>query len=609
MAIQSPKLYWVIAIVIWLVVAIFPSELAANTSIAAVDVSQIKSFTQLKHHLLIYRDLESEINIGEIDEVWRSGKFEDPEGEITSTGLIDYNIWGKFTLKNPSNYPVSLVLEYPDHGLAYMELFEWDQSSAGYNSHGLVSFYYPVNLREVEHPRFAFSVTLPANSSKDFYLYMGVDRSSILYLDMRVWKEKAFDVFHTREFFFYGALFGYLILVVVFTIIYVYTSKKISLLFYVGFVLSNLLAWGAVYGFLPTVFFRDGLHWRYMLMGSGLSVTFAALFTREVLTTKEFTPVLDKFLLILACYGVLPIGSSILGNSYVAVMSSQLQLFGMVLLLIAGIKRVWQGQQLAIAFVVSWGFYCVGMVSFPLRGLGVIELTMASYWITPVASIVEVGLLFSTIVVSSRNAEKDKEQARQAYVDALEQQKFTLEKTVVERTRELMNAKELAELEARTDTLTQLPNRRLFMERFNEELSRCHRQKSQLSLLVLDIDHFKSINDRFGHDTGDMVLKHFAGEVRKLIRAYDIFARIGGEEFALLMPNTAQSEASALARRICEIISQRPYLDSDYRIVVSFTGGVVEANASDLPSTMLSRADDLLYQGKHAGRNQVCVAN
>ncbi len=576
----------------------------ANSLSDPVEVSEVDGYVRLLPNLQIYRDKTRSTDIDTIQGVWQRGLFEPLNQRGPGLGLLDYDIWGRFALSNASDRDVHVVLEYPDHGLAYIELFAPD-GGGGYTSLGRQSYFEPVAKRAIEHNRYAYPLVIPAHSTAPYFLFLGVDKGGPIFADMRVWREKQFELFKVRETFAFGALFGYLLLVLLFTLVNYYNNRITGLLYYAGFIASNIVSWGAIYGFLPLLLIRDGFHWRYMTMAGALTVSFAALFTREVLNTARHLPRLDKAIVALAAFGIVPVVSAILGLSAVSVTTVELQLLGMIILLVAGIRRSLQGETLALAFVLSWAFYCFGMIVYPVRELGFIDHTPFNYWITPVASIFEVSLLFATIIILSRRAEVAKVDARTQYVQALERQKDLLEQTVDARTSELRSAKVRAEEEARTDMLTQLPNRRLFMERLGEETARRHRQQQPFCLLLLDIDFFKAINDRYGHDAGDRVLQSFAAQVRGLIREYDVLARIGGEEFAVLMPNTTLPAATRLANRICDAVAATPFEVEGHQVTINITGGVAEAREEDTATGLLSRADKHLYEGKSRGRNQI----
>lgn len=202
---------------------------------------------------------------------------------------------------------------------------------------------------------------------------------------------------------------------------------------------------------------------------------------------------------------------------------------------------------------------------------------------------------------------KRKEAALRAAHDALDRLNRELEARVDARTRELQLANQrLAEL-ASIDPLTAVSNRRHFLELARPEISRAKRQGLPLAVIMLDIDFFKSINDRFGHETGDKVLVALAATIRGALRGGDIFARLGGEEFVLMLPGQDFPEAVRLAERLRELIAQNEVPGSGAHITVSAGVSGLE-NDTDEIDDLLRRADQGLYRAKSEGRDRVCLA-
>jgi diguanylate cyclase (GGDEF)-like protein len=162
---------------------------------------------------------------------------------------------------------------------------------------------------------------------------------------------------------------------------------------------------------------------------------------------------------------------------------------------------------------------------------------------------------------------------------------------------------------ARYDSLTGLYNRGTFLEEFEREVSRCVRGAPAFSLALFDLDRFKRLNDEFGHPFGDRVLKAFADVLRAGIRKHDTMGRYGGEEFALLMPNTGKDTAVRVAERLRRDLEARGVTVDDKRIDVTVSGGVSAfGEEGEDWDALLSAADRALYEAKNAGRNRIVSA-
>ena len=157
------------------------------------------------------------------------------------------------------------------------------------------------------------------------------------------------------------------------------------------------------------------------------------------------------------------------------------------------------------------------------------------------------------------------------------------------------------------DDLTGLINRRRFLERLDEELARCERSGEPLHLAMLDLDHFKAINDEYGHAAGDAVLRGFAGLARSELRRTDLFARYGGEEFAVLLPHGDTGAIHTVLERL-RAATEHLRIGEAPGIRVTVSGGITRWHKGDSADTLLQRADEALYRAKAEGRNRICMA-
>ena len=156
-----------------------------------------------------------------------------------------------------------------------------------------------------------------------------------------------------------------------------------------------------------------------------------------------------------------------------------------------------------------------------------------------------------------------------------------------------------------TDTLTNIDNRRSFMEHLHREVKRAQRQHNPLSVINFDIDLFKHINDEFGHDVGDRVLVDVSRLVEERLRESDIFGRMGGEEFAILIPDGDLEDARKLAEILRQALHHHSTLHQDKILKVTASFGVAQFKINEHIDDLLKRADQAMYKAKNAGRD--CV--
>ncbi len=156
------------------------------------------------------------------------------------------------------------------------------------------------------------------------------------------------------------------------------------------------------------------------------------------------------------------------------------------------------------------------------------------------------------------------------------------------------------------DGLTGIYNLRFYIERLNQEIAHAHRSNTPLSIVYFDLDHFKSVNDNYGHPAGDEVLRRVADEILSISRQQDIFARVGGEEFSLLLPDTSLNNAVTKAEQIRQLIEGlRIQTDKTTIINITISLGVVSLRKNENINDFYKRADKNLYLAKEQGRNRI----
>lgn len=197
------------------------------------------------------------------------------------------------------------------------------------------------------------------------------------------------------------------------------------------------------------------------------------------------------------------------------------------------------------------------------------------------------------------------------YFDDLDHNTVELVRQMI--TASLNNARVTKELRrlATTDGLTRLYNHRHFHEILKLEYERASRYETQLSLVMMDIDYFKNINDTHGHPVGDLILKELARRLKSYVRRIDTLARYGGEEFAILLPQTSLDSARTLAERIRAETEKRPFETEKGELFITVSLGVCDTGSEDVKNhaDIVSKADEALYRAKREGRNRTCLCS
>jgi diguanylate cyclase len=208
------------------------------------------------------------------------------------------------------------------------------------------------------------------------------------------------------------------------------------------------------------------------------------------------------------------------------------------------------------------------------------------------------GLVIGTLSAFSRISERELTAEEIAQVELL----ACRAGPALENARRYAEARALADL----DALTGLHNRRFFHETLAREVARGLRYERKLALIVIDLDDFKSINDRVGHLAGDGVLAEAAQRLLSVVRSADIPSRIGGDEFAVVLPESTAEDGQLLADRIAHAIALRPIANAG---TLQLSAGVAELRAGDRPNQLFERADEALYRAKELGKARTLVAN
>lgn len=170
---------------------------------------------------------------------------------------------------------------------------------------------------------------------------------------------------------------------------------------------------------------------------------------------------------------------------------------------------------------------------------------------------------------------------------------------------ELLSAKQDLLLQSRTDSLTGILNSRAILQQIKIEMSRAQREEKKLSLSMLDIDHFKNINDTHGHMVGDAVLQEFVKRIGEVIRKYDSLGRIGGEEFLIVFPGAKEAVAFKVAERVRSVIGETDFFVDGAKIRVTVSQGVATWDGNTNVDDLIAEADKALYRAKGNGRNRV----
>ncbi|MDH5710651.1 MAG: sensor domain-containing diguanylate cyclase [Gammaproteobacteria bacterium] len=590
----------------------FPFLLSiANTAEASLTITgAVNKFSDFSIEYLY--DKNNSMTIEEIDRI-TFGQ------EISSQFALGYRpgtAWFKITLLNQSEND-RFVLYFTEPFWTELDLYRYEDGQWHVYKNGLAA---PLQARDIQDANPSFPLQIASGQTITYYVRGTTVSSHIgefqLYTEKefyRVGRIKITDAFNSYS----GILFFTMLL----TGLLYFTMRQRLYLYYTAYVLS-FLVWistqSGVYIYLGAPGWKNALH----AIGA-LMTLFMVLFSRELLRLKEHVPTIDKiFGLAAAIIFLCGLGIAIDMQQINLPFNIIASLFYMSLLVVA--VKAWQQSYFNGAgyYLVALAVYMPGMVTMTLTYNGLISNHDVTRYTFAVGSFVEI-LFFSFILVNQflevKNQKirvqnellKEKDMRTQYLKDEVAKRISDLNeanKKLLKKTRDLEEIKEKLSIDAVTDPLSALSNRRYFLDNAILAFNEAKEAGQPLSLMMVDIDRFKGINDNFGHDAGDKAIVACADILKAHANETDIVSRYGGEEFVILLQNSTLGDALLRAERIRTDIEQHPvcFID-DKNIFLTVSIGLTQISPDEDQSIddMLKRADKALYAAKDKGRNNV----
>ncbi|WP_143730386.1 diguanylate cyclase [Microbulbifer sp. GL-2] len=579
-----------------------PSALAwAHTPIEVSGQEEGRKLTGLEE---IWHDKSGQSSIEEALQAYEQRDFL-PLDSAGSSGIQAGAFWSHFALRNNSNQSIKLHIEYVDHQLLGLQAYSRELAGVDpYQQLADLSIYAPFDSRQVEHNRFVFEISIPALSTQELMVKFDSGELGVVFPSMRIWSPQKLQQNSKGEISLLSFLFGGYFLMALFALVGAITIKEKLLYFYSLYCASKILVWGTVLGYTHQYLVSGDFHWSYASLSGAVAILTGLIFARIFLETRRYTPKLDHLLKLMMVNGGFLLLCVLMEFKALSQISMTIALLCYPLVVPIALVRWCQGNSAAAVFAIGWTTLVLGLLVQAMRDLGFVVHNPVNYYWPPVASFVEILAIMAAIGLMVQRLRTQKEQAEKKYLQQLEVSKADLEHQVQLRTQELEIAKAHAELEARTDPLTGIYNRRSFFEESGLLLKLAQRKRIPLGILMLDIDHFKSINDIHGHLIGDQALCATARVIAQHVRDVDVFGRIGGEEFALLVSADAEDTVN-IARRVHRDIAG--IVIKSVQGPVHFTASIGVAclvGDSDILE-LLQQADSALYQAKRTGRNRV----
>ncbi|MDP2132019.1 MAG: diguanylate cyclase [Sulfuritalea sp.] len=567
----------------------------------------------LAAEVLVLEDAGGQWSLADVQA--RAGEFRPSrvrDGEAINFGYSSSAWWLRFDVAADPAAPRDWLLEVAFPTLDSVEYYGPGGERLGTGDR------LPFAARPLAHRNFVFPLRLGAAESGTVWLRVASEGT--LTIPLRLWQPDAFWQQSLSSYAVLSGYFGMLLALALYNFLLWLSLRDHAYLTYVLFAASMAVGQLSLNGLGNEFLWPDWPAWGNLAFTVGFAAAglFGALFTRGFLHTRRNLPRLDGAIIGLAgLFAVCMLMPLVAPYRLAAILTSLTGVTFSLVAVLAGMRCWRAGQPGASTFLLAWTVLLLGVAVVGLRNLNLLPTTFLSFYAMQMGSALEMLLLSFALAdrINGLRREKDAAQSealatKQQLVGALQRSEAGLERRVAERTSELEalnarlreNERQLQAL-AHTDTLTGLANRLLFEARLQQSIQLARRSHGQIALLLVDVDHFKPINDGYGHAIGDEVLRCAAGRFRAAVREVDTVARLGGDEFAIVLTGiSGAADAERMAEKIVASIRE-PMRVLGLPLEISVSIGISMFSGGDLsPAELLRRADQAMYAAKDAGR-------
>lgn len=551
------------------------------------------------------------------------------QSDSLSLGYGKSAYWFRVVVENSTDETVKPLMEIAYPVLDRIEIFINPESSTVEPIEPIVlGDKQPFDTRPIQHRNFVVPLNLAAGEQT--WIYLRVETTSSMQVPLILWEQDDFLVAEQARSIFQGFYYGIILVMLLYNLFVFMAVKEQSFLHYVGYITAMPLFLASLHGLAFQYLWPQATWWndQAITVFLNLVLVFGGTFSlRFINVSPSNHPLLHRWaVVVVVAAAVLAVAGLMVPYKYLILPTILLAFIACSTMLVMSIVRWVQHDPAARYYTFAWVSMLFGGMVLALSKFTVLPRNLWTENATQVGS--ALGVILLSIALADR-LEREKKRvfetqqrlireerkARMAQEKSLQVQREAntkLEERVQQRTRDLEHLNEqLLELSA-TDSLTRLKNRGHFDRAFQSVVVRAYRYDEILSLLVLDIDHFKKFNDTYGHLVGDDCLKMVSQCIQKFItRPQDLAARYGGEEFVVLLPETPMSGALQVAERIRREIEKTAFPVSGDVVHLSVSIGVCSVFPAKADSTkdIFKWADEALYEAKGQGRNRVVAWN
>lgn len=587
----------------YIIAAVFILALSQASLAATLETPENFTSKFLGHVVEYVDDPSGQLTLdGAKQASWQSIK-----GDSFSEGFTNHQYWFRVTISNTAPSLQNYVLEIRHPFLDHLDIIYVQHNVVVRTD--LLGDQLPVSQRPLKHSDFLSSFTLKQHEAVT--IYVRVASESTLQLPITLWERDSYTEHNHRYSVMTGILLGFLAAIATYYLCIYLSTFETAYVYFALFVTGMLITVSCLSG-IPGFFYwpeeksaADNL----LLIGLLSCSTFNCLFARKVVDTHERTPRIDIALIGCTVAGIIGvILLPVLPYPLILKLAFVTGPLSVILVVLAYGLVSMQRYKPAYYALASGALVGAGICITMFDKLGIIPSNQFNSYA------VYIGVMLMSLVQAFalsyriKAAENIQKQTQHDLLITQQNLNFELDNMVRQRTEELEQANErLKELSIK-DGLTGLYNRRYFDECFNREYRSAFRNKWPIGVLILDIDHFKSINDTYGHPFGDICLKDVGAILRRSVkRPSDVTARYGGEEFVVLLPNTDLEGVVYIAENIRNAIKNHVFKDHNNSINLTVSIGALSEipTSASTASLAMERVDQLLYQAKNNGRD--CV--
>lgn len=594
---------------------VFCLAFCAQTLAGTVSLEPGRTHYNLNAFIDVLEDTGGKLSLADIRSEAGGAAFKPAGAGLSSFGFTESAYWFRFVIDNPSPKAHRMILVLRTAWLDTVHFYQPD--AAGGFSERLFGDTLPFREREYAHPQFLVGLNI-APGKQTYYMRLTTVQSFMTPVEL--WEAEAFHENDRLWTGYFGMFYGIMLVMMLYNGFIWFSTRDRSYLYYCLYLTAFFLMNFSYNGFSFQYLWPESPRWSnwshtpliflYQLL--------AVLFAMAFLETRSRLPRIHRVLkafqsaLLVTWLLVTAYGNEVIYNAA----SVYFVFFFTPLVAIVGITAWLSGYRAARFFVLASMTTLLGSLITALTASGFLPYTFATFHAIEFGITADVVLLALALADRINILHAQKEAAEKGVIEQklranalLKKAKKDLERTVRERTAELARARDKAERLARIDVLTGVSNRRYFEEVAAHEFARAKRYRQPLSAVMFDIDRFKQINDTYGHAAGDSVLKTIANLAKEAVREVDFVARIGGEEFAILLPEVSVEQALVTAERLRERVAERNLDYKGQKLAFTASFGVTQLDEADQDfETVLHRADQAMYRAKKLGRNQVALS-